>query len=124
MPEGRVKDGDKVAADVDVGNLCTARGRLGGVLLGLLSGLALDSDDNDNDRLRPEILSGVRLGLGDLEGSTLRRARGTKPTCPRSLGVRLVGATASESRRRRFAAGVAGEVDRDLERPWDERWER
>lgn len=124
MPELRVEVGDKVAAIVavvDVGSRCTARDRLGGVLLGLLSALVLDADDND--RLRPDKLSGVWLGLGDLEGSTLRRGRGTQPACPRSLGV-LLGAMEPESRRRRFGAGLAGETDRDLECPWEEWCER
>lgn len=101
-----------MATDDDVGNRCTARGLLGGVLLGLLSVVVLDADDIDV--LRAWKLSGVWLGLRDLEGHGLRRGRGAQLVRPRSLGVRLSGAREPESRRRRFKAG---EVDRDLERP-------
>ena len=60
-----VSVGDRGAEDVS-GNRCTARGRTGGDLLGLLSVLRLDAEEFD--LLRAEALSGVRVGLGDPDG--------------------------------------------------------
>ena len=103
--------GDIGAEDVS-GNLCTARGRGGGDLLGLLSVLRLDAEEID--LLRAERLSGVWVGLEDPDRYWLCRGRGAKPARPRSLGVGLPVTKEPESRRRRL---ITGEGDPDLERP-------
>lgn len=79
--------------------------------------LPLESESEDKLLRRVPRLSRLRReDVGDLEYS--RPLLGTHPGCPLSLGERLRRLAVLGSRRRRL-----GEVDRDLERPREERRE-
>jgi hypothetical protein len=92
----------------------------GGLRLILLSLLTLEVVETL--LLRTPILSELLRGIkvGERDDSWTFRERLFHATRPLSLGVRLRGAAGLPSRRRRFGIG---DMERDLERPREERWE-